>query len=523
MTKSPNSTDVTGTRNRSNDLNYLSGLCAKCIEGCPGLCEVGKSSFRGQEALYPEPFGKTTSAAEKKFPVDYSDFNIMGTAFHAYGIEENSDKAIFPNVNLETRLGHDKGIKLKFPAGIPGLGSTDVAKNNWQGLAIGAAISGIYLTIGENVVGMDMEAIIKDRKVVESPELRKRVELYKKWQQDDYGMIIVQSNVEDTRLGVLEYALKDLGVKAVELKWGQGAKDIGGEVKIKDLEKAQLLYERGYIVLPNPTDSEVIKAFKNKEFEEFERHSRIGMGSKEEFLDRVKELRNLGAKYVFLKTGAYRPIDLARAVAWTSEAGIDVLTVDAAGGGTGMSPWRMMNEWGIPPIEIAGLTYQYAEKLAKNNKKLPDIILAGGFALEDHIFKGLAIGAPYVKAIAMARAPITAAMVGKTLEEKIKEKQIPPNATKYGNTKEQIFVGSFDLKKQFKEKYDEIPASAIAVYTYFKRISQGLKQLMTGARKFDVSLISRNDIAALTKDASRISNIPLVTDIDNGEAEKILS
>jgi len=31
-----------------------------------------------------------------------------------------------------------------------------------------------------------------------------------------------------------------------------------------------------------------------------------------------------------------------------AKAELDLLTVDGAGGGTGMSPWRMMNEWGIP-------------------------------------------------------------------------------------------------------------------------------------------------------------------------------
>jgi hypothetical protein len=51
---------------------------------------------------------------------------------------------------------------------------------------------------------------------------------------------------------------------------------------------------------------------------------------------------------LFLKTGAYRPADLARAIAWASKYKLDLLTVDGAGGGTGMSPWRTMNEWGIP-------------------------------------------------------------------------------------------------------------------------------------------------------------------------------
>jgi len=58
--------------------------------------------------------------------------------------------------------------------------------------------------------------------------------------------------VEDTRLGVQEYAIEKLGVEIVELKWGQGAKDIGGEVKINNLKKAQILQERGYIVLRTP-------------------------------------------------------------------------------------------------------------------------------------------------------------------------------------------------------------------------------------------------------------------------------
>jgi len=42
------------------------------------------------------------------------------------------------------------GLKVKLPLIIPGLGSTAVARSNWEGLAIGAAISGIPLTIGES-------------------------------------------------------------------------------------------------------------------------------------------------------------------------------------------------------------------------------------------------------------------------------------------------------------------------------------------------------------------------------------
>jgi len=129
-----------------------------------------------------------------------------------------------------------------------------------------------------------------------------------------------------------------LGIEIVELKWGQGAKDIGGEVKIKDLAKAQMLKSRGYVVFPDPSDPEVIEAFKRGVFSEFERHSRVGMVTEDGFMDRVQELRSAGAKHVFLKTGAYRPADLARAIKFASMAKIDLLTVDAAGGGTVIEP-----------------------------------------------------------------------------------------------------------------------------------------------------------------------------------------
>ena len=51
----------------------------------------------------------------------------------------------------------------------------------------------------------------------------------------------------------------------------------------------------------------MIESFERGAFNEFERHSRVGMVTEEGFAERVKELRKAGAKYVFLKTGAYRP------------------------------------------------------------------------------------------------------------------------------------------------------------------------------------------------------------------------
>ncbi|UCE07449.1 MAG: FMN-binding glutamate synthase family protein [bacterium] len=517
-----NRSAATLSKNRTEDsISPFSGMCVTCVDGCIGMCEIGKSAYRGHEVIYPQPFGIITTASEKDYPVDYSHFTVLGTAVGAHGIEADSDKAIFPNVNLEQRIGE---LKFKLPIMIPGLGSTNVAHNNWEGLAIGTALAGTGLTIGENVVGMDVESEIVNGKVKKAPELDRRIKMFQKWQRDGFGVIVCQANVEDTRLGVQEYAIRELGVEAVELKWGQGAKDIGGEVKIKNLVKAQLLRKRGYVVLPDPLDENVIKAFEAGAFKEFERHSRIGMVTEESFMQRVQELRDAGAKYVFLKTGAYRPADLARAVKYSSKARIDLLTVDGAGGGTGMSPWRMMNEWGVPAVELHSLLHEYVDKLAKNGEYVPSIAHAGGFTFEDQMYKGLALGAPYIKLIGMARGPLAAAMVGKTIGKKINEGMIPVFVERFGSDIEDIFVTAAELKRELgEETFKELPTGAIGLYTYFERLAQGLRQLMCGNRKFSLAHIERDDIAALTHEAADISGITYIMEVDKEEVGKILA
>ncbi len=519
-----NTSAATLTKNRTEgSVTPISGMCVTCVDGCIGMCEIGKSAYRGHEVIYPQPFGVITTAADKSYPVDYSHFNIMGTAAGAFGIAADSDKAIFPAVNLEVVIGHDKGLRFRYPWIIPGIGSTNIAKNNWEGLAIGSALAGTGLTIGENVAGMDPEAVIQNGRVKDTADLKHRVALYKDHQLSGYGAIIVQSNIEDTRLRVQEYAIEKLGVECVELKWGQGAKNIGGEVKINSLKKAQMLYDRGYIVLPNPTDPVVIRAFERGAFKEFERHSRVGMITEESFASRIEELRAAGAKYIFLKTGAYRPADLARAIAFASKYNLDVLTVDGAGGGTGMSPWRMMNEWGVPPVELHSLLYSYARRLAEAGRHVPALVVAGGFTFEDQIFKGLALGAPYVKMVGMARAPIAAAMVGKTIGRAIDEGQLPVYVERFGNSRDEIFVTASALRHQLGDTvFETLPAGALGLYTYYERLAQGLRQLMAGSRKFAVEYISRGDLAALTRESSEISGIPYIMDVDKAEADEIL-
>jgi glutamate synthase domain-containing protein 2 len=437
------------------------------------------------------------------------------------GVAADSDKATFPAVNIATEVGAAEKIRLRVPYFTGALGSTDIARIHWEGMAIAAAIAGTLVVVGENVCGMDPEAEIKNGRIVRSPEMERRVKTFQKW-YDGYGGIIVQYNVEDGRLGVPEYAVEKLGVQIIEPKWGQGAKDIGGEVKLSSLERALQLKSRGYIVLPDPEDPVIQEAYKQGDFKEFERHSRLGMVTEEGFHKEIERLKKIGTKHISLKTGAYRPADLARAVKYASDAQIDLLTVDGAAGGTGMSPWRMMNEWGIPTVYLESLLYQCLKKLEHKGAFIPSCAIAGGLALEDHIFKAIALAAPYIKAICLGRASMTAAMVGNTIGEMIKKGKVPADVAKFGNDIEHVFVLAAKLKDKFGKDFQKIPAGAIGMITYFDRLNAGLQQFMAGARKFALKYITREDLVALTRESAGVSGIPYVMESDQEEVEKIL-
>ncbi len=522
----PNANDATQTTNRSRSVVPVSGLCTRCLDSCRGNCEVFKSSFRGREVLYPGPYGTVTAGADKDYPVDYSHLNIMGYALGAKGLPEgaegNPDNTLFPMVNTETEYGAGEKVKMRVPVFTGALGSTDVARRNWESFAVGTAIAGISIVCGENVCGVDPQSEFKEGKVVESPEMRRRVEIYRRY-HEGYGDLIVQLNVEDTRFGVAEYVIEKLGVETIELKWGQGAKCIGGEIKVDSLERALELQRRGYLITPDPSLEANQKAFKDGALKHFERHSRLGFIDQEAFMKEVERLRSLGAKRVTLKTGAYPMRELAMALKWASDAQLDLVTIDGAPGGTGMSPWRMMVEWGVPTFYLQCMTNELAQKLAEKGKFVPDLAMAGGFSTEDHIFKVLALGAPYFKAVCMGRALMIPGFVGQNIGRWIEENNLPKAVSEFGTTVKEIFVAYEELVAKYGEDtVKEFPLGAIGVYTFVDKLRVGLQQLMAGSRNFRIDTISRDDIMALTEEAAKISGIPYVMEAYREEAMKII-
>jgi len=437
-------------------------------------------------------------------------------------VEPGPDTSIFPNVDVTTEYGWSKKVRMKLPIFTGALGSTDIAMKNWEHFAVGAAISGITLVCGENVCGVDPQLVLDGKgKVQKSPEMDRRIETYNKF-HDGFGEILVQMNVEDTRLGVAEYVSSQHNLETIELKWGQGAKCIGGEIKVDSLERAQELKARGYVVQPDPTKQSVQTAYKAGAIKEFERHSRLGFVTRDGFFEEVDRLRDLGFKRITLKTGAYSMAELAMAIRYGAEAKIDLLTIDGAPGGTGMSPWPMMNEWGIPTFYLQSLVYEFCGKLTKRGMKVPDIAMAGGFSTEDGVFKSIAMGAPFVKAVCMGRALMIPGMVGKNIGKWIDKGELPKSISKYGSQAEEIFVCYEDLKAKYGQEINEIPLGAIGLYTYCQKFKTGIQQLMAGSRNFNLGTISRKDLMALSEEAAYVSGIPYVMDAYRDEAEEIL-
>lgn len=544
------SNDVLGTTNRGNPTE--SSLCTLCRADCKGKCETWLSSLVGRKLLYPRSYGIVTAGANNTthVGVSYNSLRIQGYAYGSHGLSNglttDPDDCIFPNVSLETEFGNKVKTKARIPLMTGALGSTFVAAKYWDSFAIGGALTGIPVVIGENVVGVDQESEIGDGaerkgKIKKAPELERRIDSYFRY-YDGYGAIIVQLNVEDTRNGVAEFVAEKYGDKCIiELKWGQGAKDIGGEIQVTSLDYALFLKHRGYVVDPDPTLPEVQEAFNNGSIKSFARHSRLGGTNlasvdqvQEDFMSAVDYLRGLGFTRVTLKTGSYGMEELAMAIKYSTDAGLDLLTIDGSGGGTGMSPWNMMQSWGVPSIHLHAKAYEYASILAAKGQKVVDMSFAGGFALEDSIFKGLALGAPFTKLICMGRGIMVPGFVGSNIQGALNPEQradvnghwseLPKTVKEFGSSAKEIFASYFDVEKKVgKDEMKHIPYGAIAFYTLADKLHCGLQQLLAGARKFSVGELARNDLFAANRETAKDTGILHMCKANDESAKKILN
>ena len=90
--------------------------------------------------------------------------------------------------------------------------------------------------------------------------------------------------------------LKNSGYLVLRSNGDRGRKDIGGEVKIRNLKKAQMLHERGYIVFPIRPNPMLSRPSSAGPLRNLSGIRGLGMVTEESFAKRIEELRRAGAK-----------------------------------------------------------------------------------------------------------------------------------------------------------------------------------------------------------------------------------
>ncbi len=339
---------TTGTHLTYPDHVSPSGMCSLCTRD--GVCEIGKKSHFGR-ALYPEPFGTGQFGAEK-MTATLADLQIVP---HLYGNSIN-----FREVKTEAKIGK---LHLKVPVVVAAMGSTRVAHEKGKDLAVGAAKAGIGLVVGENIIATYGKECYKDR----------IKPFFNHW-DGKHGGVILQANPVDVRLGALEVGIEQ-GAQVFELKLGQGAKqNLGGEIKFNSKADAEKYRKLGYHIERNPDGT-------------YQRHSPPGGLDEDDLKKSLLELKDTRLPiWIKIAVGSnlMKFLNFLEKMVKKEKVPIENVTIDGHGGGTGMSPWLIMNETCLPSAAIFS---------ALKKKMSYNIMLAGGIHDGVTMAKAMMLGA----------------------------------------------------------------------------------------------------------------------------------
>ena len=178
----------------------------------------------------------------------------------------------------------------------------------------------------------------------------------------------------------------------------------------------------------------------------------------------------------------------------------------------------------MPSLYLHSAAYEFAKRLSDRGERVPDLAFAGGFSSEDGIFKALALGSPFVKAVCMGRALMIPGMVGKNIQQWLADGKLPNTVSQFGSTPEEIFVNWQDVKKIVgADEMKNIPMGAVGIFSYAEKLRVGLQQLMAGARAFSVPAVTRRELMSLTDECAKVTGIPYLMDAYREEAIAILN
>lgn len=483
------------TRNNSKYIMASSGMCSMCTEDCKSVCELGLAAVLGKRTVYPTTTGANQIASEKVYPFDYSHFNINGRVFGAQGVDPTYEDAEIYNVKLGVEYGTINPVKMALPVILPAL-----IKLDWHDYFSGAAMAGVTCMVGEDSKSKDPNLRMENGKVVDFPLMGEILDCFTRYYRG-YGQIVPQCNVDDDMVGVPEIAITKYGAEALEFKFGQSAKGTQPVNRLKDLKEAQAKAKMGSIVRPDPFAQETLDAYEKGVCPNFYMYGRLPQWDEEFFAKRLAELRKLGLKNVYFKMAGFDPADIERVLRIAAANKVDMVTFDGAGGGSGYSPCKMINEWCLPTVSLEGKLVEIVGKLEAEGCQLPAIVITGGFASEDGVFKALAMGGGKVTGVGLCRASMAAAMSADNVGKAIKAGNVPDRFKDYGTTIDDIFGDLPDLCAIYGTTAREFDPGAIGVFSYLNKIGFGLQHFGALNRKFDIKYFDKTDLIPLTPEA----------------------
>jgi hypothetical protein len=453
--------------------------------------------------------------------VDYSQLSI-----HGWSARENrTDAHVSPTADVETQYGWDEKTALAMPILIE-LGATADATasgrrrrqdadetQRWEHVAIGAALAGVSVSCRPEVwrglpVAPDTGTMPVAR-IVEAFDRYGRAR----------GELLVQVGDDDVRRGVPEYLIQKHRLRTIELTWGRDAGDNGDPLRIGSLEEALACQQQGYTVVPDPSNPIVQECFADGLLAGFERHGRLGLLDEQGFLATCERLRGLGFRRIALRAGVGGLRELALILKWSSRARIDLVTLEGTGRVPEPYPIFLPFNSPSPDLHLHAAAAQFAARLAAKGERVPDLALAGSFHSEEDLFKALALGAPFVRAVQMEG-------IGSGVCPSSSSSRIAAHPELNNRFGEQLdaFYGCREKVAELvgSREMGGVPMAAVSVLARVQRLADGLRRIMAAARCFNVAGIGRSSLASLTRSCAEVTGIPCAADAYRAEAEAIL-
>lgn len=276
---------------------------------------------------------------------------------------------------------------------------------------------------------------------------------------------ILIAQYSTARFGVDEKYLKS--ADAIEIKIGQGAKPGQG-----GLLPAEKLTEEIAKIRKVPLGKDVHSPAYHPDIK--------NIGDLKKKVDWLRKLT--GGKPIIIKLGAG---DVEKDVELAVKANPDAIAIDGMSGGTGAAPEIMLNDFGIPILAAIGKARKKLDELGAKQ----ELLVGGGINKGADIAKALALGADAV----FMGFPMLVAMG--CIYCRLCFKGVCPVG---------ITTQNIELRKKF-------PADAPQkIANYIKACTEEVKMAAGACGYNNIHKLNKNDLRALNKDISEITNVRLI-------------